>query len=178
MFSSKSLLTLSVSFHCSHSVLRLHGGGREKKRPKSNVSSSHCFVPDGDDPMDSDFNIEEERGSKKIARHMRKSKNASNVSISHQPSPHKCHRNPSPSSPSSSSTSQPLSSSGGDGDDSDDDEEEEEHNEEEEEEAGSADEGLEYNSRAVVRPIDVMSTPRNSKDWGRLSSGISMKLVT
>jgi hypothetical protein len=59
-----------------------------------------------------------------------------------------------------SSTPQPSSSSGGDGGDDDDNDgdEEEEGNEHEVE---STDEGLEYNSRVVMYPIDVMSAPRN-----------------
>ena len=114
--------------------------------------------------MDSDYDIKEGMGSKKVVPHVRRSKNASNAPVSHQPSPRKHRREPSPSLPSSSSTPWPSSSSrgdGGDDDDSDGDEEEEEGNEEEGE---STDERLEYNSRVVVYPIDVMSAPRNRKN--------------
>ena len=117
--------------------------------------------------MDSDYDIEEGMGSNKVVPHVR-SKNASNALVNHQPSPCKHRREPSPLSPSLSSMPQPSSSFGGDGgddDDSNEDEEEEEGNEEEGEEVESADEGLEYNSRVVVYPIDVTSVPRNQKNW-------------
>jgi len=126
--------------------------------------------------MDSDYDIEEEMGSKKVVPHKRRSKNASSAPISHQPSPHKHRWELSPSSSSSSSTPQPLSCSRGDGgdDDSDRDEEEQDRDgsddevkEEEEgnEEVESTNEGLEYNSRVVVYRIYVMSVPKNRKSW-------------
>jgi hypothetical protein len=114
--------------------------------------------------MDSVYDIKEEMGSKKTVSHVRRSKNATNAPVNHQPSPCKRHREPSPSSVSLSSTPQPSSSSRGDGgdDDANDGDEEEEGNEQEVE---SADEDLEYNSRVVMYPIDVMSAPKNQKSW-------------
>jgi len=117
------------SFCCRCPVLRLHGGGREKKRPKRDVSSSQHPIPDGDDPLDSDYNAKEEMGCKKEVLYKRRSKNASNAPISHQSASHKHRREPSPSPPSSSLTSQSSSSSGGGGDDSDEDKEEQERDE-------------------------------------------------
>jgi hypothetical protein len=68
-----------------HPVLHLCGGDREKKRTKRDISSSsHCPIPDGDDPLDSDFNVEKEMGSKKVVLYKRRFKNALNAPISHQ----------------------------------------------------------------------------------------------
>jgi hypothetical protein len=166
---------LLFPFCCRHLVLHLRGGGREKKRPKRDIRSSHHPIPDSDDPLDSDFNIEEEIGSKKVVPYKRRFKNALNAPISHQSTSQKCHREPSSLPPSSSLTSQSLSSSrGGGGDESDEDEEQErdesddEDKKEEKEghrEVESEDEGLEYNSGMVVYHINMTNAPTNQKWW-------------
>jgi len=64
-------------------VLHLRSGGREKNRPRKDVGGGRCPVPDGDDPMDSDYDAEEEMGSKKIVPHKARSKSASNAPPRH-----------------------------------------------------------------------------------------------
>jgi len=49
-------------------MLRLHGGGREKRKPKKDIGGTSCRVVDDDDPLDYDYEVEEkEMGSKKKA---------------------------------------------------------------------------------------------------------------
>ena len=49
-------------------MLRLHGGGREKRKPKKDVGGASRRVTDDDDPMDCDYEVEErEVGSRKKA---------------------------------------------------------------------------------------------------------------
>ena len=76
-----SFLTTVVHFHpnsinpcwflsaCRRlSVFHLRGGGREKRKPKRDVGGTSRRVTDGDDPMDCNYEVEEEEmGSKKKA---------------------------------------------------------------------------------------------------------------
>lgn len=60
-------------------MLCLCGGGQEKKKPRRDTSSSSHRVTDGNDLADSDYEMQEERGSKKKSLHKPWSKRASNV---------------------------------------------------------------------------------------------------
>jgi hypothetical protein len=40
-------------------VLRLRGGGKEKERPRKDVGGGKHLVPNGDDPMDSDYHYKD-----------------------------------------------------------------------------------------------------------------------
>jgi Mg-chelatase subunit ChlI len=107
---------------------------------------------------------EDEMGSKKIVPHKARSKSGLNAPPRRQPSP---------SPPSSPSQSSSPSESGED--DSDDDEEQGsddgdgsgEEDAEEEEEEESSDEGLEYNPRTLVSPINTLGLPTDRKQWGK-----------
>lgn len=127
------------------------------------TSSSSRWVINGDDPADSDFEIEEDIGSKKKRPHKSRSKRASNI------------------------VPNPLPPTSEDKDEEDDDDEEEEEGEEgdqeeqtddngdeEEESEGedlgggdteSDDEDGEYNPRMLVSPIDVSGPPARRKNW-------------
>jgi hypothetical protein len=110
-------------------ILHLCGGGvREKKKQKRNSNgSSSRWVLDGDDPMDSDFDLKEEMRSKKKPQFLVRSKRA-----------RKTMPDPTPSGSDDDNNNDEEE----DEDDSEDGNEEEGSGEEEEE---SADEGLEYN---------------------------------
>ena len=68
-------------------ILWLYGGGREKKRPRRDVGGGRGQILDGDDPMDSDYDVEEEIGSKKVVPHKVRSKSPSNAPPRRQPAP-------------------------------------------------------------------------------------------
>lgn len=60
-------------------MLRLRGGGREKKRPRRDTSSSNRRVNDGDDPTDRDYEMEEDSGSRRKPPYKPRSMWASNA---------------------------------------------------------------------------------------------------